>query len=340
MNQEERRVVEGSDSPQQRKAGEGAKRVIFALAGGAALFVLGSIAFDFGIFGDSGSRPTPNSGDERVAAASYFQPPDESSIPDGPDGDAIRRGMALFVNTKTNASEFVGNELACANCHLDKGREPNSAPMWAAYLIYPKYRSKNKQINTMEDRLRGCFTYSMNGQGSPSGGPPPPGHPIYKDLQMYFHWLASGAPVGETLPGQGYPDLAKTDLGYDRERGAQVFEQHCAACHGSDGQGQRDLNGKIVFPPLWGPDSYNWGAGMARVNTAAAFIKANMPMGQGGTLTDQQAWDAAAFIDSQERPKDPRQTGSVAENAAANHGKDTYYGKTVDGRLLGTGTGS
>src|SRR3546814_4376850 len=89
--------------------------------------------------------------------------------------------------------------LSCASCHLDRGREPHSAPMWAAYVIYPKDRSKNKQINTMEDRLRGCFTYSMNGQDAPSGGPPPAGHPIYKDLQMYFHWLASGAPVGENL---------------------------------------------------------------------------------------------------------------------------------------------
>ena len=339
MNQNERRIVEGGDSPQQRKAGDGAKRAILALAGGAGLFVLGSIAFDLGILGDDGSHPTNSSERESDMAAAYFSPPAETSIPDGPDGDAIRRGMALFVNTKTNAADFVGNELSCASCHLDKGREPNSAPMWAAYVIYPKYRSKNKQINTMEDRLRGCFTYSMNGQDSPSGGPPPAGHPIYKDLQMYFHWLASGAPVGESLPGQGYPELEKTALGYDPQRGAQVYEQNCAACHGSNGQGQRDLNGKLVFPPLWGPNSYNWGAGMARVNTAASFIKANMPMGQGGTLTDQEAWDAAAFIDSQERPRDPRQTGSVADNAAANHGQDTYYGKIVEGRLLGTGTG-
>src|SRR3546814_3308217 len=62
-------------------------------------------------------------------AAAYFSPPAESSIPDGPDGDAIRRGMALFVNTKTNAADFVGNELSCASCHLDRGREPHSAPM-------------------------------------------------------------------------------------------------------------------------------------------------------------------------------------------------------------------
>src|SRR3546814_10123712 len=72
---------------------------------------------------------------------------------------------------------------------------------------------------------------------------------------------SSGAPVGENLPGQGYPEVEKTALGYDPQRGAQVYEQNCAACHGSDGQGQRDLNGKLVFPPLWGPNSYHWGAG-------------------------------------------------------------------------------
>src|SRR3546814_20511317 len=117
---------------------------------------------------------------------------------------------------------------------------------------------------------------------------------------IVFPCLSSVAAVGENLPGQGVPVVEKTALGYDPRLGAQVYEQNCAACHGSDGQGQRDLNGKLVFPPLWGPNSYNWGAGMARVNTAASFIKANMPMGQGGTLTDQEAWDAAAFIDSQE----------------------------------------
>src|SRR3546814_19887679 len=109
-------------------------------------------------------------------AAAYFSPPAESSIPDGPDGDAIRRGMALFVNTKTNAADFVGNELSCASCHLDRGREPHSAPMWAAYVLYPKYRSTHKQINTIEERLSVWFTYSNTGPEAPSGGPPPPGH--------------------------------------------------------------------------------------------------------------------------------------------------------------------
>ena len=56
-----------------------------------------------------------------------------------------------------------------------------------------------------------------------------------------------------------------------------------------------------VFPPLWGPDSFNDGAGMHRVLTAARFIKARMPFGQ-PDLTDAQAFDVAAYINSQPRP--------------------------------------
>jgi thiosulfate dehydrogenase len=77
---------------------------------------------------------------------------------------------------------------------------------------------------------------------------------------------------------------------------------------------------------------------MARINLAAGFVRANMPFDQPGTLSDQEAWDVAAFVDSHERPKDPRQTGSVAENAKANFsGQKTYYGQIVDGKLIGTG---
>src|SRR3546814_6739312 len=183
-----------------------------------------------------------------------------------------------------------------------------------------------------------CFTYSMNAQDSPAGKAPPLGDQIYTDLQTYFHWLAKGAPTDTKLKGAGFIKLKETKLGYDPGRGAQVFQQNCAAGHGADGQGQRDINGRVVFPPLWGPHSYNWGAGMASVKNAAAFVKKNMPLGQTDRLTDQQAWDVAAYIDSRERPKDPRQTGTIAETAKKNHGGKDYYGKTVNGHLLGTGT--
>lgn len=329
-----RRQVEGHEGAERPRSGRDAKRWIFGIGGGLALFAGGLLLFDFGLF-PSGATPA----DKAEAQAPLFQPPSEADIPDGPAGEAIKLGMAIFNNTPTNASDHVGNALSCANCHLDGGRRANSAPLWAAWVAYPLFRAKNNQVNTMEDRINGCFSYSMNAQDSISGGPPPAGDDIYRNLQTYMHWLATGAPTGVKLEGAGYPVLDLPAQGYDPGRGAEVFEANCAACHGADGQGQQDANGRYTFPPLWGAQSYNWGAGMARVNTAAGFIKANMPLGQPGKLTDQQAWDVAAYLNSHERPRDPRQTGTVAEAAAKSHaGEETYYGKTIEGVLLGTGT--
>lgn len=321
-------------TPSSERHGKAIRTVISAIGGGGALFVIGMMLFDTGILGHRDER---QEGVNNQQAA--FTPPALSAIPKGPEGDAVRRGMQIFLNPGTNARQFVGNSLACANCHLDAGRKEDSAPMWAAWVAYPKYRSKNKEINTMEDRVKGCFTYSMNAQDGPTGKPPPPGSEIYKDLETYFHWLATNAPTGVEMKGAGYPTPKLTAAGYDPARGARVYAQSCAACHGADGQGQHDVNHRVVFPPLWGPQSYNWGAGMARVDSAAGFIKANMPLGQGGRLSDQQAWDVAAFVNSHERPKDPRQTGSVEAAAAANHeGEKSYYGKILHGRLIGVGT--
>jgi thiosulfate dehydrogenase len=63
---------------------------------------------------------------------------------------------------------------------------------------------------------------------------------------------------------------------------------------------------RISVPPLWGPDSYNNGAGMSRLLTAAAYAMHNMPIGtafDAPVLTDEQAYDVAAYIISQKRPE-------------------------------------
>lgn len=333
--------VEGGESARQINRGNAVRTGIYALAGGFVLFFAFIIATDTGILPGRETATDDRAKDtaEATRVPSHFSPPRVDTIPEGPGGDAIKRGMEIFTNTQTNASQFVGNALNCSNCHLNSGREPNSAPLWAAWVQYPKYRSKNKKVNTMEDRINGCFSYSMNAQSSPNGAAPPAGHTVYSDLQAYMYWLATGAPTGATMEGGGFLQLKLSAEGYDPGRGAAVFSNNCATCHDSEGQGKKDLNGRYIFPPLWGPKSYNWGAGMARIDNAAGFVKANMPLGQGGKLTDQEAWDVAAFINSHERPKDPRETGSVAEAAEAFHkGEKTYYGKLLDGRLIGVGT--
>lgn len=264
----------------------------------------------------------------RDAATQAFSPPDRNSIPDNEFGAMVRKGERIFNDTPNHAGDFIGNELDCANCHLDGGRLADSAPLWAAWGMYPAYRGKNKHVNDYAERIQGCFRYSMNGT------PPPRGDEVLLALQAYTYWLASDAPIGREMPGRGYPALEAPAKTPDYARGEQVFAHHCALCHGDDGQGRRAADGSLAFPPLWGPNSYNWGAGMHRVNTAAAFIKANMPLGA-PTLSDQQAWDVARFIDSHDRPQDPRFTGSVADTAERFHGPYSMYGKTIDGVVLG-----
>jgi thiosulfate dehydrogenase len=259
-----------------------------------------------------------------------FAPPDEADIPDGPFGDAVRAGLAIFRDPGTHAAPYVGNGLSCTNCHLDDGRRAASAPMWAAYPLYPMYRSKNYTVNTIELRTQGCFRFSMNGT------PPPADSEIMVNLVSYFFWLSQYAPIGVELPGRLYPDVPEPAGGYDINRGEALYASYCAACHGADGRGIKAGGGPgYQFPPLWGADSYNWGAGMQKLSTAAGFIKANMPYGLRNALTDQEAWDLASFINSQERPQDPRFTGSVAETRERFHATDSLYGTVQRGVLLG-----
>src|SRR5580698_9327626 len=196
------------------------------------------------------------------AAPAPFTPSSASAIPAGPFGESVRRGEAIFTDTQKNAREYVGNGLNCSNCHLDHGRKAGAAPMWAAWPLYPQFRTKNGKVNTMALRIQECFRYSMNGHM------PPADSDVITDLQSYFAWLATGAPTGMTLEGSSYPTLPASENPPDPQRGAQLFAKTCAACHGADGQG----NEAAGMPPLWGPGSFNKGAGMHEVEKAARFI--------------------------------------------------------------------
>ena len=261
--------------------------------------------------------------------AAAFEPPPDSAIPPGKFGDVVRQGEQIFGDPETYASQYVGNQLRCSNCHLQAGRQAGASPMWGAYTAYPAYRSKNGHVNSFEERLQGCFRYSMNGKA------PPLGDPVLVALESYAYFLAKGLPVGEDAPGRGFPALPKPPQPGDYARGAEVYAQNCAACHGPDGAGQSS-EGKVAFPALWGPGSFNWGAGMGSIKNAAEFIRANMPLGAGGSLSVQQAWDVATYVDSQPRPQDPRFTGNLAETRQKHHDTPfSMYGLTVNGVLLG-----
>lgn len=224
-------------------------------------------------------------GTDRGTAPLAF--PHDSMIPDGPLGEAIRRGRAILRATRDSLPGYVGNALTCTNCHQDAGTRANSSPWVGVYSQFPQYRSRNDRINLMEDRINDCFLRSMKGRALPHE------HRAMRDMIAYFSFLSWRVPANTPVAGQGYPRL--TPLEPDTARGRVLFETTCAVCHGTDG------NGTPGGPPVWGERSYTIGAGMARVRTAAAFIRHNMPLDRPGSLTDQQAFDVAAYINAQPR---------------------------------------
>lgn len=246
----------------------------------------------------------------------------------------IRRGHDLFMNTQQLRGKNVFNNMNCSSCHLGEGRLPFAGPVWPAAVVLPNYRPKNDQVNNLEERIVGCFTYSMNGK------PPAWGSDDMVALTTYHQWLAKGVPIyqpGKTLYGRGFPNLPDPGQKPDYARGQQVYEENCVLCHQADGGGVVK-DGEVVFPALWGDTSYNWGAGIIRHYTLAAFVKHNMPLGRPNSLTDQQAWDVAYYINNHERPQEPRYTGDVKETREKY--LDTFhihssYGLEHDGKLLG-----
>ena len=257
-----------------------------------------------------------------------FTPPSENSLPTDKFGELVLEGKDLFIHTDKLRGKYVNNGLKCVNCHMDAGRHADASPLWAAYTMYPAFRKKTGRVDTFEERLQGCFKYSMNGTA------PPAGSRELVALTAYSYWLASKAPVGVSLPGRGYPKVEKPAQTPSIERGAKVYSAQCSLCHGENGAGTQ-VDAAYVFPPLWGKDSFNWGAGMHRVDTAAGFIKGNMPLGKPNSLSDQDAWDVASFINSRERPQDPRFSGDVAATKKTYHDENCHYGDSVERRVLG-----
>lgn len=221
--------------------------------------------------------------------------PDRTTIPDGPRGDAIQRGLRLLEHTSDELPGHVGASMRCTSCHLDGGTTPDAGPWVGIAGVFPEYRERNGKMNTLEERVNDCFERSMNGSPLPVDGPE------MGSILAAMTWMSEGVPVGVSVEGRGFKHLAEP-LEPNVERGRDVYTTRCAACHGADGQGLHAPDGRVLFPPLWGERSFNVGAGMARLDTAAAFVRWKMPLGQGGTLTDQEATDVAAYFTTQPRP--------------------------------------
>ena len=211
--------------------------------------------------------------------------PDGSAVPGGELGRSIRRGHAILAATRDSLPSHVGSTLRCTSCHLGDGRQKDAIPLTGVYARFPQYRSRAAMVQRLEDRINDCFLRSLNGSALAFDDS------AMRDIVVYLAFISRGVAVGDSESGPpGGPAAG------DAVAGAQVFRSQCARCHGANGAGM------TPFPPLWGSKSFNIGAGMARIRTAAEFIRHNMPQDRAGTLNDLDALNVAAYITSRPRP--------------------------------------
>ena len=238
--------------------------------------------------------------------------PEIDQLPDNDYGQLIRYGRSVLIATPSHigpdaadpAMRFAGNNLACANCHLNAGTKKFGLPLVAAYVDYPEYSARGGATSTIEERLDGCMTRSLNGSVLPRDSRP------MLALVAYLKLLSTSLPPQAKIEGAGSGGIADLDRAADPVRGAAVYQQKCAYCHGDNGLGVRrnvaDASFGYGVPPLWGPDSFNDGAGMNRLTTIASFVHMNMPNGTSWVmpqLTVEESWDVGAYVVAQPRPQ-------------------------------------
>jgi thiosulfate dehydrogenase len=237
-----------------------------------------------------------------------WTPPQIDAAGDDPFGRLVKYGHALMVDTPGQigpavadpARRYAGNNLTCQNCHLKAGTTPYAMPLTGVWGQFPQYRGREGEVGTLEERINGCMERSLNGRALP------PGSVEMKAFLAYIKWLSAGIPDGARLTGAGTKSVKEPDRAADLGNGARVYAGNCSVCHAADGHGERAKTGAgYRFPPVAGPDSYNNGAGMTRILTAAGFVRHNMPLGtsfDAPVLSDADAYDVAAYINSLDRP--------------------------------------
>lgn len=232
--------------------------------------------------------------------------PSDTLIDKAPNAEQIRYGQRLLNETRRLLPDNTGASLNCSSCHVQQGKKPLGAPYINSHNSFPQFNPRAGREVTLADRINGCFQRSMNGKPLDNDSPE------MAAMLAYMKWLAQDVPHGAKVQIKNAWPI-DTKLVPDSARGKTLYAAQCAACHGANGEGKRDGAGNIVFPPLWGDESFNIGAGLARTYKAASFIRNNMPMGvnthgnwgEGKVLSDQDAVDVAEYFTHMPRPDFP-----------------------------------
>jgi thiosulfate dehydrogenase len=254
---------------------------------------------------------TPGHSKDKPASALVpewpWEAPDTASIPITAEGSLIRYGRSLIANTARYLGprgivQAISNGMNCQNCHLDAGTRPWGNNYSAVATTYPRYRERSGSMESVEKRVNDCLQRSLNGKPLDSNSQE------LKAMVAYIKWVGSNVPVKTKPLGVGISSLPYLDRAADSTLGKMVYAQYCQRCHGDKGEGEVDTITRIGYryPPLWGANSYNTGAGIYRLSRLAGYVRDNMPYGEAyhhkPVLSDEEAWDVAAFVNTQSRP--------------------------------------
>ena len=223
----------------------------------------------------------------------------------GQEQDLARYGRELIAHTANflgpqGSVKPISNGMNCQNCHLKAGTQPWGNNYAAVQATYPKFRERSGTVENQVKRVNDCFQRSLNGKPLDSTSRE------MRAILTYIKWLGTDVPR-KTIPrGSGICKINVLKRAADPTNGLLVYTQKCQSCHQVSGEGLLAENKKsYTYPPLWGSHSYNIGAGLFRLSNLAGYVRYNMPLGatyERPQLTDEEAWDVAAYINSRPRP--------------------------------------
>lgn len=254
------------------------------------------------------TSPLPVTVTQKKDTVQYeWHAPDINLISSKEEYALVSYGRDLISNT----SKYLGpkgtlaaitNGMNCQNCHIDGGAKPFGNCLSAVAANYPQFRNRSGIVESIEFRINDCLQRSLNGK---------PVDSLSKEMKAmvsYLKWLGKDVPPKTKPNGAGVISLPFMNRAADTMKGRIVFVSKCVTCHGKNGEGVLNKDSsEYTYPPLWGPHSYNTGAGLYRLSAFAGYVKYNMPYQKASytapELSDEEAWDVAAFVNSRPRPE-------------------------------------
>ena len=273
-----------------------------------------SLAYAHGGMGMPGGNATDPLNFNSYYAPAYQLPDLATMTPSAARGKELIHSTYKYLGAESvyravNGRPYVGNKLACTNCHMQDGTQPNASPFVVIAKKYAPpglYNPRGNILMDVPNRVNGCFERSLAGEAIPRDSQ------WMLDIVAYIDFLATGIQPGYTfkqVPGQSFPDVNLLTRAADPARGASIYMQRCASCHLSNGQGVWLYDQKrYLYPAVWGNDSFGLMSGAGRLATLTTLVWGIMPLNKVNTLDpttripQADAWDVAAYLLSKDRP--------------------------------------